>query len=101
VAGVGLGLALGLEFWVAAAMQGRRMPIAAMLGFAVLRGGTAQGLAAALTFDARFGAAFGLLSIMGLAVAYLLGFAPSQDIRPRRVLVSHGGSWWRRACGEG
>jgi hypothetical protein len=82
VAGTGLGLALGLEFWVVAATRGRPMPVAAMLGFAVLRGGTAQGLAAALTFDARFGIVFGLFSIVGLAVAYLLGFAPSQEYQP-------------------
>ena len=81
VAGLGLGLALGIEFWLAAATRGRT-PLAATLGFAVLRGATAQGLAAALTFDPRFGIAFGLLSIVGLIAAYLFGFAPSQEYQP-------------------
>ncbi|HLJ59386.1 MAG TPA: hypothetical protein VKZ50_06625 [bacterium] len=87
VAGAGLGLALGLEFWVARTAPGRQMPLPALLGFAILRGGTAQGLASALTFNARFGTAFGLLSIVGLALTYILGFSPSReyqpDVRPR------------------
>ncbi|HEV2440701.1 MAG TPA: hypothetical protein VGX97_11635 [bacterium] len=81
VIGVGLGLALGIEFWLAAATGGR-VPIAAMLGLAILRG-AAAGLAAGLTFDARFGAAFGVFTILGLIVVYLAGFAPSQEYGPR------------------
>ncbi len=80
VAGLGLGAALGIEFWLASALRGP-IPRAATLGLAVLRGATAQGLAAALTFDVRFGAAFGVLSIIGLATLYLFGFAPSQEYR--------------------
>ena len=83
VAGLGLGATLGIEFWLAAAIRGP-IPIGAMLGLAALRGATAQGLAAALTFDARFGVAFGALSIIGLATLYLFGFAPSQEYHPER-----------------
>jgi hypothetical protein len=81
VAGLGLGIALGIEFWLAAVTRGR-VPWGATLGLAILRGGTAQGLAAALTFDGRFGAAFGAFSILGLIAAYLAGFAPSQEYQP-------------------
>jgi hypothetical protein len=84
VAGLGLGIALGLEFWLAASLRGP-LPRPAMLGFAVLRGGTAQGLASALTFDARFGIAFGVLSIAGLGILYMLGFAPSQEYPTERA----------------
>jgi len=63
------------------------MPLPATLAFAIFRGGTAQGLASALTFDTRFGVAFGMLSIIGLCITYGLGFAPSQEYqaetRPR------------------
>ncbi|HLW46364.1 MAG TPA: hypothetical protein VKW09_01170 [bacterium] len=44
VAGLGLGIALGIEFWLAASIRGP-IPLAATLGFAVICGGTAQGLA--------------------------------------------------------
>lgn len=81
VAGLGLGTALAIEFWLAAATHGR-VPRTATLGLAILRGGTASGLAAALTFEARFGIAFGALSILGLMAAYLAGFAPSQEYQP-------------------
>ena len=80
VAGVGLGLALGIEYWLAATTAGR-VPLGATLGLAVLRGGTA-GLAAGLTFDGRFGTAFGLVSILGLIAVYLAGFAPAQEYQP-------------------
>lgn len=78
VAGLALGIALGIEFWLAASLRGP-VPRAATLGLAVLRGGAAQGLASALTFDARFGLVFGILSTLGLGVVYMLGFAPSQE----------------------
>ena len=81
VAGLGLGIALGIEFWLAAATRGR-VPLAATLGLAILRGGTAQGLASALTFDGRFGTAFGVLSVLGLIAVYVAGFAPSQEYQP-------------------
>ena len=81
VAGLGLGLALGIEFWLAAATSGR-VPRGTTVGLAIVRGATAQGLAAALTFDRRFGAAFGALSIVGLIAVYLAGSAPSQEYQP-------------------
>jgi hypothetical protein len=80
VAGVGLGLALGLEFRMAGAGPGSRSRTSTT-AFAALRG-LVQGTAAALTFDLRFGAAFGVLSALGLALAYALGFSPSHEYRP-------------------
>jgi hypothetical protein len=80
VAGAGLGLALGLEFRLAGEGRGPRSRTTT-IAFAALRG-LVQGIAAALTFDIRFGAAFGVLSALGLALAYSLGFSPSDEYRP-------------------
>ncbi len=81
MAGLGLGIALGIEFWLAATVHGR-VPPGATLGLAILRSATAQGLAAVSTFGVRFGAAFGALSIIGVIAVYLAGFAPSQEYQP-------------------
>jgi hypothetical protein len=76
------------------------MPLLVTLAFAIFPGGPTQGVASALTFDPRFGVAFGVLSIIGLCITYGLGFAPSQEYRQRRVPVPHGTGSSRPVCGD-
>lgn len=79
VAGTGLGLALGLEFRSAGPNGASVTPVPyRAFAFGLFRG-LALGLAAWLTFDLRFGAAFGLLSGLGLILIYMLRFAPSDE----------------------
>ena len=75
VAASGMGVLLGIEFRIARVnpSHGERHRIVVLFGFLVL------GLAGKTVAGPLFGAVYGLLSGAGLTIAYLRGFAPTQD----------------------
>ena len=78
VAASGMGVLLGIEFRIARVnpSHGERHRIVVLFGF--LRG-LVLGLAGITVAGPLFGAVYGLLSGAGLTIAYLRGFAPTQD----------------------
>jgi hypothetical protein len=76
VAASGMGVLLGIEFRIARVnpSHGERHRIVVLFGF--LRGLVLAGITVA---GPLFGAVYGLLSGAGLTIAYLRGFAPTQD----------------------
>ena len=77
VAGIGLGVGSGSSSG-SAGRGGGAVPRRPTVGFAILRGATAQGLVAAPHVRCALRRAFGLLSVGGLVAAYLIGCAPWQ-----------------------
>ena len=82
IAGSGLGIALGLEFWRASASpEGRHPTLSTTIPFALFRG-LVPGMAGGWTFGIRFGTMFGLFAAIGLITAYAFRFSPSEEHQP-------------------
>ena len=100
VAASGMGILLGIEFRIAGIKPSDGEQHRTLVLFGFLRG-LVLGLAGITVAGPHFGAVFGFVSGIGLAISYLLGFAPTQDyeaeskphISGHKCLRRSGGLW--------
>jgi hypothetical protein len=102
VAATGMGIILVIEYRLAGLnTDGRQERRSFALVFGFLRG-VVLGLAGMTIAGPAFGAAFGLLSGVGLSLVYLMGFTPTRDYqaesRPRTSRRKILASFWRASA---